>query len=297
MMSLIALGGLLESGYGSVRFLYITLLALVLTGVIAIAFLYLCAIVISPEYLFTNAVGYSGVLFSYALIESFHAADTMRSVMGMFSVPTKIYPFVLLLLLQFILPNISFSGHLSGILAGIVIISGLATDYLIPSNETFERIEPCLIPASVRSMASYRPLTTKTLVHPYFDSRSICAILYNSVCVCGNILSTTCVYLGHVIHTVLVIVGCPVDSMVGRVQEVWRSLRDRVAGLWVGPYQPLPTADTSGHGIVAEDVESPLPHLAEALPTPSAPPLPPSQKSMASAGSGSQQSQVPVADK
>ncbi|RYY84752.1 rhomboid family intramembrane serine protease [archaeon] len=100
MMSLIALGGVLEPAYGSVRFLYITLVALILTGVIAIAFLYLCAVLISPQYLFTNAVGYSGVLFSYALIESFHAPDTMRSVMGMFSVPTKIYPFVLLLLLQ-----------------------------------------------------------------------------------------------------------------------------------------------------------------------------------------------------
>ncbi|RYY84753.1 hypothetical protein EON63_08650, partial [archaeon] len=71
-----------------------------------------------------------------------------------------------------------------------MIISGVGADLLILSHETFERIEPCLIPAAVRSMASYRPLTTKSLVHPYFDARGVCSILYNCVCVCGNILYT-----------------------------------------------------------------------------------------------------------
>jgi hypothetical protein len=53
-----------------------------------------------PRELFTSAVGYSGVLFAYALVESFHSPETSRSVFGMFSVPTKAYPFILLVLLQ-----------------------------------------------------------------------------------------------------------------------------------------------------------------------------------------------------
>lgn len=45
-------------------------------------------------------MGYSGVLFSYALVEAFHSAETSRSVFGLFSVPTKAYPFILLVLIQ-----------------------------------------------------------------------------------------------------------------------------------------------------------------------------------------------------
>ncbi len=47
-----------------------------------------------------SAVGYSGVLFCYALIESFHSVELSRSVFGMFSVPTKSYPIILLVILQ-----------------------------------------------------------------------------------------------------------------------------------------------------------------------------------------------------
>lgn len=48
----------------------------------------------------TNAIGYSGVLFSYAVIEAFHSTETSRSIFGIISVPVKLYPFVLLLVLQ-----------------------------------------------------------------------------------------------------------------------------------------------------------------------------------------------------
>jgi hypothetical protein len=40
------------------------------------------------------------VLFTYALIEAFHSAESSRSVFGLFSVPTKAYPFILLVLIQ-----------------------------------------------------------------------------------------------------------------------------------------------------------------------------------------------------
>lgn len=53
-----------------------------------------------PGELNTSAVGYSGVLFSYALIEAFHSTESSRSVFGLFSVPTKSYPFILLVLIQ-----------------------------------------------------------------------------------------------------------------------------------------------------------------------------------------------------
>ena len=58
------------------------------------------ALTAQPNALNTSAVGYSGVLFTYALIEAFHSAEVSRSVFGLFSVPTKAYPFILLVLIQ-----------------------------------------------------------------------------------------------------------------------------------------------------------------------------------------------------
>lgn len=50
--------------------------------------------------MYANSIGYSGVLFAYAGIEAFHSAQPSRSVFGIFSVPTKAYPFILLIVLQ-----------------------------------------------------------------------------------------------------------------------------------------------------------------------------------------------------
>ena len=66
----------------------------------------------------TSAVGFSGVIFSLATLESFLSPTPTRSVFGLFTVPTRIYPWALLLVLQ-LMPGISFLGHFSGLLIGI----------------------------------------------------------------------------------------------------------------------------------------------------------------------------------
>ena len=66
----------------------------------AFSFRSYAALTAQPNALNTSAVGYSGVLFTYALIEAFHSAEVSRSVFGLFSVPTKAYPFILLVLIQ-----------------------------------------------------------------------------------------------------------------------------------------------------------------------------------------------------
>jgi membrane associated rhomboid family serine protease len=101
MMSLIALGGGLEPAYGTTRFYYITLLSIILEGIFYVTLTYLCAKISGDiSYLYSNSIGYSGVLFSYAVVEAFHSPIQSRSVFGCFNVPTKAYPFVLLVILQ-----------------------------------------------------------------------------------------------------------------------------------------------------------------------------------------------------
>lgn len=83
-----------------------------------------------------SSVGFSGVLFSLAVLESNNAAQPTRSVFGFFSVPTKYYPWVLLVLISVVMPNISFVGHLSGLLIGFAYCRNWLS-FIIPSKDSF----------------------------------------------------------------------------------------------------------------------------------------------------------------
>lgn len=69
-----------------------------------------------PSFMNSNSVGFSGVLFAYAVIESFHSHETSRSLFGVISFPTKIYPFVLLIVLQVLSPHYSLLSTLTEML-------------------------------------------------------------------------------------------------------------------------------------------------------------------------------------
>lgn len=94
----------------------------------------------SQSWLYYNSAGYSGVIFGLALIECFCSNDESRSVCGLFSVSTRLYPIILMILMQVVMPNISFLGHFSGIVAGFLVIEGYYC-YLIPSVKLTHQIE------------------------------------------------------------------------------------------------------------------------------------------------------------
>lgn len=53
-----------------------------------------------PKYVNQASVGFSGVIFTLALMESYRSTQPTRSVFGMMQVPTRMYPWVLLVLLS-----------------------------------------------------------------------------------------------------------------------------------------------------------------------------------------------------
>lgn len=53
-----------------------------------------------PQYAHQHAVGFSGVIFTLALMESYRSTQPTRSVFGMIQVPTRLYPWVLLVMLS-----------------------------------------------------------------------------------------------------------------------------------------------------------------------------------------------------
>jgi len=84
--------------------------------------------------MYQHSLGFSGVLFHLCVIQAYRHPNATRSLFGFFSVSSTVYPWVLLIALQIIIPNISFLGHLSGILAGTLQVYGLL-DILLPSHE------------------------------------------------------------------------------------------------------------------------------------------------------------------
>ena len=82
-------------------------------------------------------MGLSGVIFALIVAETHVNAIQHRSFYGFFTVPAAYFPFLLLVVWQFIFPNISFFGHLGGILAGILYTRGWLAP-LTPSSSSFQ---------------------------------------------------------------------------------------------------------------------------------------------------------------
>lgn len=136
MLALFSLGSSLENRIGTVRFLSLSFVVAVVASVFYVA---VCALFFTlfndQTWMLYSAVGYSGVLFAYASIESLlpQAAPT-RSFYGLFNVPTKYYPLLLILILQILMPNVSFLGHVSGLVVGIMQVKGLLYCLLPPQS-------------------------------------------------------------------------------------------------------------------------------------------------------------------
>jgi len=151
MLSLLSLGSSLEPQMGTLRFFFLVLLYTLFIGggYVAASFAWAAAAsgwvgysphVPVPPVLITGAVGFSGVLFAMAVDESANSAAPTRSVFGLFNVPTKLYPWVLMALIQIVMPMASFLGHFIGAVVGMAHAAG-ALDWLLPSMVTLRAVE------------------------------------------------------------------------------------------------------------------------------------------------------------
>lgn len=85
-------------------------------------------------------VGYSGVLFALIVVAIASSGASSVSFLGMFSLSARIYPWFLLVILSLLSPSLSFLGHMSGIIIGY----GLTTGVLLPliaSEATLDAFE------------------------------------------------------------------------------------------------------------------------------------------------------------
>lgn len=146
MMSTMAIGSMLEKKIGTLLLGLTILWGVFLTSTIYVAIAWLLWAVFGyQKMMLQHSLGFSGVIFQLSVVESNLSPDRVRSVFGLFQVSSRMYPWALLVVLQFIMPQISFLGHLSGILVGTLQYYGML-DKLFPSEtylqecETFERL-------------------------------------------------------------------------------------------------------------------------------------------------------------
>jgi membrane associated rhomboid family serine protease len=132
-----------------------------------------------------SSIGFSGVLFHLLVLEVYHpghsqSAFQQRSIYGLFHVSPKYYPWALLLAAQFLLPNVSFLGHVSGILAGYIQV--LSTRWnrdnsiyplYIPSSTHLLHLEQMwILPWIQRFSVKYIPIQTLPTWNTHNESHS-----------------------------------------------------------------------------------------------------------------------------
>eukprot|EP01097_Dermamoeba_algensis_P006807 TRINITY_DN4243_c0_g1_i2.p1 TRINITY_DN4243_c0_g1~~TRINITY_DN4243_c0_g1_i2.p1 ORF type:complete len:211 (+),score=33.15 TRINITY_DN4243_c0_g1_i2:38-670(+) len=124
LMAHLSLSLALERKTGTLLYLYNIFLFSVSTTSLQYGIAYLVFYFSSNgTYLAECSAGFSGVLFALLVFDcSQEGALFNRSIFGMFPVSNKLYPWVLLAVIQIIWPGVSFLGHLSGILIGYLCI-------------------------------------------------------------------------------------------------------------------------------------------------------------------------------
>lgn len=125
MTSFVWKGISLEGRMGSSKFLYILAVFTVLTNVVLVGLdLALANITGNFSYIHTCAAGFSGVIFALKVLTTYNLPSGVSMVMGMFPVPMRWACWAELVLIQLLVPNASFTGHLAGILVGLMYVKG-----------------------------------------------------------------------------------------------------------------------------------------------------------------------------
>jgi len=125
MMSTAAVGPALEGRLGSVRFVSWIAWAAPLCSSCHVFLAYLMSLLGFPTFLRQHSLGFSGVLFALVVGETWRSSESRRALFGVVRVPPKLYPFAMLIAMQLLLPNISFLGHLAGLLVGALETRGV----------------------------------------------------------------------------------------------------------------------------------------------------------------------------
>ncbi|MGK3734319.1 MAG: membrane associated rhomboid family serine protease [Bacillariaceae sp.] len=161
MLSMSTISTVLEKRIGTLRLLFSIWWSILLTSTIYIIIAYTAYKIFGYDtWMYQHSIGFSGIIFHLSVLESY-LNPGKRSIFGFFSVPSFVYPWALLLILQLILPGLSFLGHLSGILTGTLEYYGV-WDRLFLSDSFLIEIESLPIMRRLVSLDNFVPTSIST---------------------------------------------------------------------------------------------------------------------------------------
>ncbi|CAF1984422.1 unnamed protein product [Rotaria magnacalcarata] len=122
MASFLYKGQQLETLFGSQYFALLLAILTLLSSLMLVLLGQLASSLLdNPEYLFTCAVGFSAVIFALKVITTHYTpAYGSNTFLGFIPISAKYIVWVELVVIQLITPNVSFLGHLAGILVGLL---------------------------------------------------------------------------------------------------------------------------------------------------------------------------------
>jgi len=124
MLSFLVKGKTLERRFGSPYFAYLLCVFTILTSVIYVALQVLLTEVFNDlHYYKTCAIGFSGVIFALKVLTTHYSERGYQRYFGI-TISDKYAVWAELLAIQLMVPNASFTGHLAGILVGILYTQG-----------------------------------------------------------------------------------------------------------------------------------------------------------------------------
>ena len=110
-----------------IGFILLLVFLCILTGWIYVGIcVFIASYLKNASYLNQCTIGFSGIIFALKVL-----ADDSNGNFGLFFVPKKMAIWAELLIIQILVPNSSFVGHLSGIVAGIFVAHFIPTFYYI----------------------------------------------------------------------------------------------------------------------------------------------------------------------
>jgi membrane associated rhomboid family serine protease len=140
MLTFSQLGATLETRIGSLSFFYHIAVFAVLTGLLHCVVAACMQLGGRSQPYFHGSLGFSGVLFALLVIDNAVGEPGPRSILGLCVVPSWIYPWTMLLVMQLLMRNASLLGHLAGIVIGYAYHCGILRA-IVPSQAAFGEIE------------------------------------------------------------------------------------------------------------------------------------------------------------
>ena len=157
MMSFNIIGPSVERAVGTLVVLGMAIIFPLAIGVTYLLMQYFAAAVMKDEsYLYSCAVGFSGVLFGLVMVDTGVAwgrGERTRRLLSC-TVPSWLYPLAVLVGLSLLMPGISFVGHLAGVAVGTMYVKGLLLPFSLPRTWVLW-VQQALVPSFVSSLSSW----------------------------------------------------------------------------------------------------------------------------------------------